>query len=177
MFATPVGAPANSVSWRIQGRRGGEGATDALRGPYNEGGLFGEREGWPDSDGRDSQWTPTSLPAADRAPGVTWYRTDIVLALPKDQDTSIGIQIKDPRECHYRAILFVNGWHMGNYVSDAGPQHTFPIPNGVLHPQGKNSIVMAVWKIDESEGDLGEVSLINYGSYKSGLAIPAAPRR
>ncbi len=171
VFATPLGAPVAAVTWRIQGRRGGEGATDALRGPYNEGGLFGEREGWPAADGRDPAWTPTSLPVTDRTPGVVWYRTDVALALPKDQDTSLGIQIKDPPNRHYRAILFVNGWHMGNYVSDIGPQHAFPIPNGILRPQGHNSIVLAVWKTDESEGSLGEVSLINYGSYKSASLV------
>jgi beta-galactosidase GanA len=175
VFATPLSAAPNAVSWRIQGRRGGEGATDALRGPYNEGGLFGEREGWPVSDGHDPQWTSTTLPSADRTPGVTWYRTDADLALPKGQDTSIGIQIKDPPGRHYRAILYVNGWQMGNYVSDMGPQHSFPIPNGVLRTQGRNSIVIAVWKVDQSEGGLGEVSLINYGSYKSGLVMPADP--
>jgi beta-galactosidase GanA len=182
VFATPLGTPSTAVSWRIQGRRGGEGATDALRGPYNEGGLFGEREGWPGrptagADGHDPEWTPTALPAADATPGVTWFRTAVTLALPKDQDTSIGIQIKEPPGRHYRAILFVNGWHMGNYVSDMGPQRSFPIPNGVLHPQGSNSIVMAVWKTDQSAGSLGEVSLINYGSYKSGLVTPAAPHQ
>jgi len=177
VFATPLGVPPNAVSWRIQGRRGGEGATDALRGPYNEGGLFGEREGWPGSDGHEPQWTPATLPAADAIPGVAWYRTDVTLAVPKDQDASIGIQIKDPPGRHYRAILFVNGWHMGNYVADIGPQHSFPIPNGVLHPQGSNSIVIAVWKVDQSVGSLGEVSLINYGSYQSGLSLPAPRAR
>jgi len=52
-------------------------------------------------------------------------------------------------------------------VSDVGPQSTFPIPNGILHSQGDNSVVIAVWKIDQSEGSLGEVSLINYGTFKS----------
>ena len=169
VFATPLGTPPDAISWRIQGRRGGDGETDAVRGPYNEGGLFGEREGWPASDGHDPQWTPTTLPASNRTPGVTWYRTDVTLALPRDQDTSIGIQIKDPPGRHYRAILFVNGWQMGNYVSDMGPQHSFPIPNGVLHSQGSNSIVIAAWKLDTTEGGLGEVSLMSYGSYKSGL--------
>jgi hypothetical protein len=37
-------------------------------------------------------------------------QTDVRLALPKDQDTSIAIQIQDPPERHYRAIPYVNGW-------------------------------------------------------------------
>jgi len=81
----------------------------------------------------------------------------------------------NPSGRHYRAMLYVNGWQMGNYVSDIGPQHSFPIPNGVLRPQERNSIVIAVWKIDQTEGGLGEVSLVNYGSYKSGLVMPTDP--
>jgi len=57
---------------------------------------------------------------------------------------------------------------VGNYVSDMGRQHSFAIPNGVLHPQANNSIVIAVWKLDQSEGGLVEVFVVNYGSYKSG---------
>jgi beta-galactosidase GanA len=166
VFAAPVGAPANALLWRIQGRRAGV-ASDAMRGPYNEGGLYGEREGWPASDGREPQWTSTSLPSSNRTPGIVWYRTDVMLNLPADQDTSVGIEINDPPGRHYRATLFVNGWQMGNYVSGMGPQHSFPIPTGIIHDQGPNAIVLAVWKTDESEGDLGDVSLVNYGSYKS----------
>jgi hypothetical protein len=47
------------------------------------------------------------------------------------------------------------------------------LPNGVLRPQGNNSIVIAVWKIDESAGGLGEVSLINFGSYSSAWVMRA----
>lgn len=168
VFAIPVGAPANVLSWRIQGRRGGEGAADDLRGPYNEGGLFGERAGWPSANGQEPEWAVATLSPANRTPGVTWYRTEVTLALPKDQDTSLGLQIKDPPGRHYRATLFVNGWQMGNYVSDMGPQQRFPIPSGILHSQGSNAVVVAVWKIDQSEGGLGEVSLVSYGSYKTG---------
>ena len=121
MFATPLGLPSNAVSWRTQGRRRGQGATGAIRGPYNEGGLFGKREGWPGADGHDPRWTPATLPTPDRTPGVTWCRTDLVLALPKAQDTSLGIRIEDPAARHYRAILYVNGWKIGNYVSTLLP--------------------------------------------------------
>jgi beta-galactosidase GanA len=173
--AVPLGAAKDAIAWRLQGRRGGEGATDPLRGPYNEGGLFGERAGWPSSAGDDSAWTPAMLPSDDREPGVAWYRTDVDLALPKDQDSSIGLAFDDAQGARYRAVLFVNGWQMGNYVSDLGPQRSFPIPNGVLKPQGRNRIVIAVWKTDASTGGLGRISLVNYGSPKSSLPQPTAP--
>jgi hypothetical protein len=57
---------------------------------------------------------------------------------------------------------------VGNYVSEMGRQHSFAIPNGGQHPQANNSIVIAVWKLDQSEGGLVEVFVVNYGSYKSG---------
>ncbi|WP_267382964.1 beta-galactosidase [Sphingomonas sp. GC_Shp_2] len=160
--AVPIGAPADAIAWRIQGRRGGEGATDPVRGPYNEGGLYGEREGWHLERGGGAAWKPATLPAADAAAGVTWYRTEVALDLPRDADHSLGLVITDPPGRHYRATLFVNGWQFGNYVSDLGPQHSFPIPNGVLDPNGRNTIAIAVWKLDGSAGGLGDVSLTRY---------------
>jgi hypothetical protein len=60
---------------------------------------------------------------------------------------------------------------MGNYIADLGPQHRFPIPNGVIDPHGNNDITIAVWKTDGSPGGLGTVSLIDYGSYTSPIDV------
>jgi len=158
--ARPIDAPANAVTWRIQGAT----APDALRGPYNFGGLYGERQRWPLDPGKAGAWQPATLPASDPGAGVTWYRTDVTLDLPRGQDTSVGIDITDPPGRHYRATIFVNGWQMGNYIAGMGPQHRFPIPTGVLDPNGHNSIVVAVWKPDASAGGLGTVSLVDFGS-------------
>lgn len=161
--AVPLGATPGAITWRLQGRRGGEGATDALRGPYNEGGLYGEREGWHLGRGGEAGWTRSALPADDDAtPGVAWYRTTVRLDLPKDADHSLGIAIADPPGRHYRATLFVNGWQFGNYVAEMGPQHSFPIPAGILNPNGENRIAIAVWKTDATPGGLGTVSLVEY---------------
>ncbi len=174
VMATPLGASPTALTWYIQGRRGGEGATDPVRGPYNEGGLYGEREGWHREAPAGREWTPTTLPARDDRAGVTWYRTQAALDLPRDQDTSLGIAIKDPPGRHYRAILFVNGWQMGLYVADVGPQHVFPIPTGVIDPHGKNDIAIAVWNTDGSGGGLGEVALVSFGSVKSPISAAGA---
>jgi beta-galactosidase len=175
--ASPIGAPSNAITWRIQGRQGGEGATDALRGPYNEGGLFGERQGWPQLGGPEKDWKPVVLPAPEAGPGVTWFSTRFELDLPRDQDTSLGLEINDPPGRHYRAIIYVNGWQMGNYVSDVGPQHRFPIPNGVIRPNGGNDVTIAVWNTDPTGGGLGKVSLVGYGSFNSSLGSAAGQPR
>lgn len=166
--AEPLGADARAITWRIQGALPGG---DPVRGPYNFGGLYGEREGWPTKPG--DGWQPATLPTDAASPGVTWYRTDVALDLPKGQDTSLGIAFDDPPGRHYRATLFVNGWQMGNYIADLGPQRRFPIPNGVIDPHGKNSITISVWKTDDTPGGLGAVSLVDYGSYTSPIDVGA----
>ena len=166
-----TGAPLTSVTWRLQGVRGGETGLDPVRGPLNTGGLFGERAGWSLPGFPDSSWGSVSLPAKDSAPGVSWYRTTTTLDLPRGQDTSLGLTITDDPARQYRALLFVNGWQLGQYVNYLGPQHSFPIPNGILNPNGRNTIAVAVWNLDGSTGGLGSIALTNYGSYRSPLTV------
>ncbi|HEY3631543.1 MAG TPA: beta galactosidase jelly roll domain-containing protein, partial [Jatrophihabitantaceae bacterium] len=166
-----AGSPLTSISWRIQGSRGGEDLVDPVRGPMNTGGLYGERAGWSLPGYPDSDWANTTLPASDRTPGVSWYRTNVALDLPKGQDTSVGLKLTDDPSRHYRALIFVNGWQLGRYINDTGPQHDYPIPNGILKPNGTNSIAIAVWNTDGSTGGLGNVSLESFGTYASPLSV------
>ncbi|MFI0897477.1 beta-galactosidase [Streptomyces sp. NPDC020983] len=176
--AALLGAPLSPVTWRIQGVRGGEDLVDTARGPLNNGGLYGERAGWPLPGYPDDSWSSVSLPATDTRAGVSWYRTDVALDLPHGQDTSVGLTFTDDPKRQYRATIFVNGWQVGNYVNYLGPQHSFPIPNGILDPNGDNTVAIAVWNLDGSTGGLGTVALTNYGSYTSPLKVAqnAAPR-
>ncbi len=169
--ASLVGAPLTSVTWRVQGVRGGEDLQDPVRGPLSTGGLYGERAGWSLPGYPDGKWNRVSLPTADTRPGVSWYRTDVTLDLPRGQDTSLGLTFTDEPSRKYRATIFVNGWQVGNYVNYLGPQHTFPVPDGILDPNGRNSVAIAVWNLDGSTGGLGRVSLTDYGSYASSLRV------
>ncbi|MCO5974067.1 beta-galactosidase [Actinoallomurus soli] len=165
-----IGSP-NAITWKLQGDRGGETPPDTVRGPLSVGGLYGERAGWYLPGYPTGAWQPVSLPATDKTPGVSWYATDVALQLPSGQDTSLGLTISDASSRKYRAEIFVNGWHMGNYVNYLGPQHSFPIPNGVLNPHGTNDIKIAVWNLDGSTGGLGTVTLTKYGSHASPLTV------
>ncbi|MFC1408639.1 beta-galactosidase [Streptacidiphilus sp. N1-12] len=171
--AVVAGSPLTTLSWRIQGSSGGEDLVDPVRGPMNTGGLYGERAGWSLPGFKDSSWSTATLPTSDTTPGVSWYRTTANLNLPKGQDTSVGLQITDDAARHYRALIYVNGWQLGRYVNDVGPQHVFPIPNGILKANGANSIAIAVWNTDGSTGGLGAVSLVNLGSTASSLQTAA----
>ncbi|MEU8031493.1 beta-galactosidase [Streptomyces sp. NPDC049099] len=169
--ASLVGAPLTAVTWRLQGVRGGEDLQDPVRGPLSTGGLYGERAGWSLPGYPDGGWSRVSLPTTDTRPGVSWYRTDVNLDLPHGQDTSLGLTFTDDPSRKYRATIFVNGWQVGNYVNYLGPQHTFPVPDGILNPNGHNSIAIAVWNLDGSTGGLGKVALTDYGSYASSLRV------
>ncbi len=160
-----------TLTWRVQGVRGGENLKDTVRGALSTGGLYGERAGWPLTGYPDGSWDTVTLPHTDTTPGVSWYRTKVALDLPRDQDTSLGLTITDAASRRYRAMLFVNGWEIGNYVNYLGPQHSFPVPNGILDPNGDNTIAIAVWNLDGTTGGLGTVALTNYGSYTSSLRV------
>lgn len=157
LLAATVAAPdgtATPVTWRIQGGR-----TDAMRGPMNNGGLHGERAGYPLPSFRPKGWDTVTLPHQDTTPGVAWYRTTVRLDLPKDQDIPVGLTFTDDPTRHYRVLIFVNGWQVGQYVNDLGPQHVFTLPQGILRHQGQNTIALAVWSADGTTGGLGQVSL------------------
>jgi beta-galactosidase GanA len=170
--ATINGAPLEALTWKLQGVAGGENLRDTVRGPLSTGGLYGERAGWDLPGFSDSSWSTVQLPYVDTTPGVSWYRTNVALNLPTNQDTSLGVTFTDADKTHrYRAELFVNGWMMGNYINYLGPQHSFPVPNGILNPNGNNTIAIAVWNLDGTTGGLGAVSLTNYGSYTTSLQV------
>jgi len=144
------------ITWRIQGNRGGEKLIDPVRGPMNTGGLLGERRGWflpafPDHDWSNvtlpDRWASKGLPA-----GIGWYRTTFDLDIPEHTDAPLGLMISDDPSHHYRALIFLNGWMTGIYANELGPQHLFSLPTGILKPDGKNTLALAVWSEDSSSG-------------------------
>ncbi|GAA4614281.1 beta-galactosidase [Actinoallomurus liliacearum] len=166
---------AAALTWRIQGGAGGEDLSDPARGPFNTGGLFGERNGWHLPGRTGAGWTATTLPHRDTTPGISWYRTTFDLRLPKGQDVPLGVTFTDDPSRHYRALLFVNGWQLGRYINDVGPQHTFPIPPGILRTDGRNTLAIAVWNVDDATGGLGQVGLRQYADLATSLRASDVP--
>ncbi|MEV0407596.1 beta-galactosidase [Actinoallomurus sp. NPDC050550] len=140
-----------AVAWRIQG-----GGNDEVRGPLNNGGLHGERAGWTLPSFADRTWPRATSPSGAHGPGIAWYRTRVRLSLPKGQDTPLVLRFTGGQAA--RALIFVNGWNLGQYVADLGPQHDFVLPPGVLRTNGVNTIALGVWSYDGS-GGLGTVTL------------------
>jgi beta-galactosidase GanA len=168
--ATLVGSTAQ-LSWRVQGSLGGENLVDPVRGPMNTGGLFGERSGWSLPGFPDRSWRSVTLPHRDSTPGEEWYRTTFSLHLPPDQDVPVGIRISDDSSRHYRALIYVNGWLIGRYINDTGPETSFPVPTGILRADGTNTVAIGVWNQDATTGGLGTVGLQRYANIATSLRV------
>ncbi|MFE9094113.1 beta-galactosidase [Streptomyces sp. NPDC007264] len=164
------GAPP-AVRWRLQGAT----TADPVRGPLNTGGLYGERHGWHLPGFADGDWQPAVLPRADRRQGVVWYRTRFRPAVDPGTDASIGLTLTDDPDRAYRVQIFLNGWNMGQYINDVGPQHTFVLPNGVLDTRGTNTLALAILADGTTASGPGRVELTLLGRAAGG--VPVSPVR
>lgn len=166
------------IRWRIQGNLGGEHIADMVRGPLNNGGLYGERAGWYLPGGAVEQaggWTRAQAGAAPPAPGTYWLRTHFKLDLPRGHDVQLGLAFGDtgkPRsERDNRALIFVNGWNMGQFAANVGPQRVFVIPPGILDPNGENTIALAVTTDGKAENALEPVKLVVLRAVRGGVPL------
>lgn len=177
-FAVPI-------AWKLQGAP--ELIADLVRGPYNNGGLAGERQGW------HLPWAGTGLPegwhsAAPQdalpGPGTHWLRTRFTLDLPTGHDVQLGLAFGDttlPRSpgAEYRALIFVNGWNLGQFIAHIGPQRVFVLPPGLLDPNGENTLALAVTTDGQPGHALEAVRLVPLRVARGGLAheAVASPRQ
>ncbi|MCW2863941.1 MAG: beta-galactosidase [Actinoallomurus sp.] len=154
------------LSWKIQGA-----LPDATRGPLNNGGLYGERSGWSLPGYPDGSWTrgaPVRVPA-----GVTWTRGRFRLDLPKGQDVPIALRFGGPIGTGYRVQLFLNGWNLGQYGGDIGPQTDFTLPAGLLRQHGQNTLAFAV--VARQAASLAPVSLVAVSASRGGVPVSDVP--
>ena len=124
----------------------------------NEGGLFGEREGWHLPGFNTANWTARDLSQGlpGGGAGIGFFLTTFELAFPRDSDGFVSFVFEDDDSQPYRALLFVNGWMFGKVsagsqrlcggiplltgrqrVANLGPQTRFPVPPGILDFHGK----------------------------------------
>ncbi|TBU55766.1 glycoside hydrolase superfamily [Dichomitus squalens] len=140
-------------TWKVQGKVGGyTNFPDKVRGVMNEGGLFGEREGWHLPGFDTSSWTARDISEGlpSGGAGVGFFVTTFDLAFPKDTDAFVSFQFETTNTQQYRALLFVNGWKYGKRVANRGPQTKFPVHPGILDFNGKNTVAVALWALNST---------------------------
>jgi len=179
LYSASLNGSSAATTWRLMGNRGGTTLQDPVRGPLNATGLYGTNHGWdlpgfPDQDWQHvalpDNWSSRGLPA-----GVGWYRTTFSLNLPKSSYVPIDVQVGGPgpgaSTANYRAFIVVNGWLIGQYENNVGPQHQFYVPAGILNQQGSNTLAIAAWGLDGPSGGLDNVSLVAAGNQSGGLPV------
>jgi hypothetical protein len=71
----------------------------------------------------------------------------------------------------YRALIFVNGWNMGQFIAHVGPQRLFPIPEGILNHRGANTIALAVTSDGAPGNALEPVKLVTMRNVRGGVPV------
>jgi beta-galactosidase GanA len=160
-----------AFTWRIQGDRGGDHPVDRVRGPLNNGGLFGERAGWHLPGFSDQRWQETSSLARPAPAGLRWFRTRFELSTPADQDVSIGLRIDGTGSSGVRALIFLNGWQIGHYIDGPGLQREFVLPAGILRQRGNNTLAIAVIATAPLPAGAAPVSLVVLGNHRGGVPV------
>ncbi|MGH3397052.1 MAG: beta galactosidase jelly roll domain-containing protein, partial [Streptosporangiaceae bacterium] len=181
LYSASLNGSSAPITWRLMGDPGGTTLQDPVRGVMNPAGLYGADRGWDLSGYPDQDWQDVTLPDnwASRGvpPGIGWYRTSFSLSLPRDSYVPVDVQVGGPGPgagpADYRAFIYVNGWLIGRYVNNAGPQHQFYVPAGILNEHGPNTLAVAVWGLDGASGGLPQVSLVAAGNQAGG--VPVAP--
>jgi hypothetical protein len=126
--------------WKVQGKVGGykkyvgviflrcfmlitlSSFPDKTRGVFNEGGLFGERQGWHLPGFSTKGWAARDLSKGlpNGSAGVGFFITTFKLDIAKGLDAMLSFTFNEPLGQQYRATLFVNGWMMGKRVANLG---------------------------------------------------------
>lgn len=157
--ATPI------TGWKIAGNLGGEDYRDRFRGPLNEGGLFFERNGYHQPSPPLDVFTRAATPfEGTTSEGITYYTAKLDLDLPADRyDIPLAFRFDNGTAAApaYRALLYVNGFQYGKYISNIGPQTEFPVPEGILNYNGENWLGVSVWALDGNGAKVPGLSLVS----------------
>ncbi|KAL7746717.1 hypothetical protein RI367_007879 [Sorochytrium milnesiophthora] len=145
---------------------------DPVHSNLNAGGLYGERNGWHLPGYPDKHWALAHVLCV----GNSTLR-DLVpdLVIPSDHVVSLALTIRDPNRPqtagNYRALILVNGWQLGQYIAQVGPQHTFVLMSGILLTNGSNSLAIAVTSNGGSGDGLEAVQLVSLGAVRGGVPV------
>ena len=111
------GHPQSEITWKLTGNLGGENYLDQTRGPLNEGGFYGERQGYHLPAPPTDSWKRGSPLKGIKKAGIALYSASFDLDVPEGYDVPMsfvfGNSTTSPQP--YRAQLYVNGWQFGKY--------------------------------------------------------------
>lgn len=165
---------ANAITWKLTGNLGGEDYHDKTRGPLNEGGLYAERHGFHQPEPPSTNWQDSSPLDGLSKPGIGFYSTKFDLDIPRGWDVPVYFNFgnsstdSSPQPA-YRVQLYVNGYQYGKYVSNIGPQTSFPVPEGILNHRGTNWVALSLWALESEGARLSSFELSHESPVKTGM--------
>ncbi|TDL23439.1 glycoside hydrolase family 35 protein [Rickenella mellea] len=169
------GGSTTFSSWKLGAQLGGAAnAPDTFRGYLNEGGMFFERIGAHLPGFDDSAWQAASSLSVAGA-GVNFFRTTFSLNLPANAaDVPIRLSFTPSAiTSNYRAIIYLNGWNLGKFINNIGPQTIFVLhclsfnAARILRRSSPNTLGVALWSLDGSGASIAGLSLISDGAFTS----------
>jgi hypothetical protein len=87
--------------------------------------------------------------------GIGLYETSFTLDGIDPKGTALGLSLDSGRG---KTNIYLNGYLIGRYWPEMGPQRQFLLPWGLLHPDEENHLAIVVWK-RSARGELGKVRL------------------
>lgn len=150
-------------------------------GPLNEGGFYAERQGYYLPGAPTSTWETGMTPMAGiNNAGIRFYSTTFDLDVPTGYTVPLALDFGEgniSNICPVRVSMWVNGYQMGKYVSNIGPQTLFPAPEGVWNYQGSNTVAVQVWALTTCGGDTWDLHLTAGTLIQTGYGtVGAAPQ-
>jgi len=86
------------------------------------------------------------------------YLAKFELNLKKPAQPALGVKINASSG---RANIYINGWLVGRYWAEVGPQKVFYLPPDLLNLRGKNQLQVVVWGW-KKQTSLTELELVEY---------------
>ncbi|TCD69623.1 hypothetical protein EIP91_006848 [Steccherinum ochraceum] len=168
-----IGGNTTFTQWKLQGNQGGAAnAPDTVRGYLNEGGLWAERIGAHLPNYPDSTWATGNPLSGVKGAGVNFYRTTFNPNIPEGLDVPVRLSITpSDKSSNFRVQVYLNGWQLGKYINNIGPQTVFVLPAGILRPRSTNTLALSVWSLDASGATIAGLSLISDGTFSTASDI------
>lgn len=97
-------------------------------------------------------------------------RAEFDLNLPKGFDIPLAFKFTNSTETpNFRAQIYVNGYQFGKYANNVGPQTEFPVPEGIINHQGKNTLGVSLWAMDKAGAKIEGLELVATALVQSGF--------
>ncbi|KAJ4469138.1 glycoside hydrolase family 35 protein [Lentinula lateritia] len=166
-----IGGNTSFTSWRLQGNQGGAaGAPDTFRGYLNEGGLYAERIGAHLPGYPDDTWTTGSPLTGVSQAGINFYRTSFELNIPDGFDVPVRLSFTPSAiTSNFRVQIYLNGWQIGKYINNIGPQTVFVLPAGILFRNSTNALALSLWSLDAEGASITGLEVISDGIFATAL--------